>query len=108
MSKAGPIPGYWTNLKMPLVNLYLTPLPNLSLQLGYQKLYADEKTKGLPTYVFSNDGKDRGDLYLILAKCQFKKGFTGLFQYEIFDPDDFYAKKAKTAHFLRAELRYRY
>ncbi len=108
MSKAGPIPGYWTNLKMPLVNLYLTPLPNLSLQLGYQRLYADEKTRGLPTYVFSNDGKDRGDLYLILAKCQFKKGLTGMFQYEIFDPDDFYAKKAKTAHFLRAELRYRY
>jgi hypothetical protein len=108
MSKAGPIPGYWTNLKMPLVNLYLTPLANLSLKLGYQKLYADEKTQRLPSYMFSNDGTDRGDLYLIMANYQFRKGLTGMLQYEIFDPDDFYAKKAKTAHFFRAELRYRY
>ena len=107
MSKAGPIPGYWTNLKMPLVNLYLTPLANLSLKLGYQKLYADEKTKKLPSYM-SNDGTDRGDLYLIMANYQFRKGLTGMLQYEIFDPDDFYAKTAKTAHFFRAELRYRY
>jgi hypothetical protein len=107
-SKGGPIPGYWTNLKMPLVNLYLTPLANLSLKLGYQKLYADEKTQRLPTYMFSNKGTDRGDLYLIMANYQFRKGLTGMLQYEIFDPDDFYAKKTKTAHFFRAELRYRY
>ena len=107
-TKAGPIPGYWTNLRMPLVNLYLSPLPNLSLKLGYQKLYADEKTKGLPAFMFSNDGKDRGDLYLFLARYQFRKGLTGMLQYEVFDPDDFYAKKAKTAHFFRAELRYTY
>jgi len=107
-SKGGPIPGYWTNLKMPLVNLYLTPLANLSLKLGYQKLYADEKTQGLDSYMFSNKGTDRGDLYLIMANYQFRKGLTGLLQYEIFDPDDFYAKTAKTAHFFRAELRYRY
>jgi hypothetical protein len=107
-SKGGPIPGYWTNLKMPLVNLYLSPLANLSLKLGYQKLYADEKTQGLPSYMFSNKGTDRGDLYLIMANYQFRKGLTGMLQYEIFDPDDFYAKKAKTAHFFRAELRYRY
>jgi hypothetical protein len=93
---------------MPLVNLYLSPLANLSLKLGYQKLYADEKTQRLKSYMFSNDGTDRGDLYLIMANYQFRKGLTGMLQYEIFDPDDFYAKKAKTAHFFRAELRYRY
>lgn len=108
MSKGGPIPGYWTNLKMPLLNLYLTPIPNLRLKLGYQKLYAVEKTKNLPSYMFSNNGKDRGDLFLIMANYQFKKGLTGMLQYEIFDPDDFYSKEAKTAHFFRAELRYRY
>ncbi len=109
MSKGGPIPGYWTNLKMPLINLYLKPFKDLSLKLGYQKLLADEKTN-LPTlsYMFSNKGKDRGDLYLLQANYIFKKGLTGMLQYEIFDPDDFYAKGAKTGHFFRAEIRYRY
>jgi len=108
MSKSGPIPGYWTNLKMPLINLYLAPLPKLSLNVSFQKLYADEKTKGLPSFTFSNNGKNRGVLYLFMARYSIFKGLTGMIQYEIFDPDDFYAKDANTAHFLRLELRYRY
>lgn len=104
----GPIPGYWTNLKMPLVQVKFTPLKNLNVLMSYQKLYADEKTKALPGFMFSNKGKDRGDLYVGIINYGFTKRLSGMLQYEIFDPDDFYSKEAKTAHFFRAQLQYRY
>lgn len=106
--KSGPIPGYWTNLKMPLIRVNFTPLKNLNVLLSYQKLYADEKTKGLPSFMFSNKGKDRGDLYVAIAKYKFSKALDGMLQYEIFDPDDFYTDEAKTAHFFRAQIQYSY
>ncbi len=107
-NKSGAIPGYWTNLKMPLIIVKFSPFKNLNMLLSYQKLYADEKTKGLPSYMFSNKGKDRGDLYVAIANYKFTKALDGMLQYEIFDPDDFYSKEAKTGHFFRAQLRYKY
>lgn len=108
MSRGNAIPGYWTNLKMPLVRVKLNPLKDLNLTLSYQKLYADEKTKGLDSYMFTNKGKDRGDLYVAIATYKFTKSLDGMLQYEIFDPDDFYSKEAKTAHFFRAQLQWKY
>lgn len=107
-SKGGPIPGYWTNLKMPLIRLKFNPIKNMNVLLSYQKLYADEKTASLPGYMFSNKGKDRGDLYVGILNYKFTKSVSGMLQYEIFDPDDFYSKNAKNAHFFRAQLQYRY
>lgn len=107
-SRGGNIPGYWTNLKMPLLRVKLTPLKDLNLTLSYQKLYADERTQGLPSFMFSNKGKERGDLFVAMANYKFTKSVDSLLQYEIFDPDDFYAKGAKTAHFLRAQIQLRY
>ncbi len=103
----GPIPGYWTNLKMPILRVKFSPLANLNVNLSYQKLYADEKTR-LRDRMFSNKGKERGDLFLAILNYKFTKTLSGMLQYEIFDPDDFYSKSAKTAHFFRAQLHYRY
>ena len=108
IDKSGPIPGYWTNLKMPMIRVNFSPLKNLKVLLSYQKLYANEKTKNKPSYMFSNHGKNRGDLYVGIVNCSFTKSIDGMLQYEIFDPDDFYAKNAKTAHFLRAQLLYKF
>ncbi len=108
IKKSGAIPGYWTNLKMPMIRVKASPIKDLTLQLSYQKLYADEKTKNLPTFMFSNKGTDRGDLYLGIVNYKFTKSLDGMLQYEIFDPDDFYSKEAKTAHFFRAQIQYKY
>lgn len=107
-NRGGAIPGYWTNLKMPMIRLKATPLKDLNLTLSYQKLYADEKTNSTRTYMFSNKGKDRGDLYVFIASYKFTKSLDGMLQYEVFDPDDFYSKEAKTAHFFRAQIQWRY
>ncbi|MEZ0343319.1 MAG: alginate export family protein [Caldimicrobium sp.] len=108
INKSGAIPGYWTNLKMPLIRVKFSPLKNLNMLLSYQKLYADEKTNSSYTFIFSNKGKDRGNLYVAIAKYRFTKSIDGMLQYEIFDPDDFYADEAKTAHFFRAQIQYKY
>lgn len=108
IKRGGAIPGYWTNLKMPLIRIKFTPFKNLNVNLSYQKLYAEEKTTSLPNFMFSNKGKDRGDLYLGIINYKFNKSLSGMLQYEIFNPGDFYSKEAKTAHFLRTQLQYRY
>lgn len=93
---------------MPMIRVKASPVKDLTLQLSYQKLYADEKTKNPNTFMFSNKGTDRGDLYVGIVNYKFTKSLDGMLQYEIFDPDDFYSKEAKTAHFLRAQIQYKY
>lgn len=108
MQKGGAIPGYWTNLRMPFVRLRLNPTNKMNLTLSYQKLLADEKTKGLPSFMFSNSGKNRGDLFLAIVNYRFTKRIDGMLQYELFDPGSFYSKDAKTAHFFRAQIQWKY
>lgn len=104
-SKGGPIPGYWTNLKAPILNLKLYPYKNTELKIGYQKLFAEESVgKGN----MFGDGKNRGDLVYLILNYRFNKNLTGLFQHEIFNPGNFYYKDAKTANFLRVQLFYQF
>lgn len=104
--KGGPIPGYWTNLEAIIVNLKLNPVKDLGIKLSYQHLWADEKTKELSSTMFTNDGKNRGDLYALIANYQFTKALDGMLQIEYFEPGDFY-KNARNATFIRWQLQYK-
>ncbi|MGB9709989.1 MAG: alginate export family protein [Thermodesulfovibrio sp.] len=105
--KGGPIPGYWTNLKAVVTNLLLKPIKDLSIKLSYQHLWADEKTSGLPSIMFSNDGKNRGDLWAFITNYKFTKNLDGMLQLEYFEPGNFYSDKARNATFIRWQLQYK-
>ncbi len=107
--KGGPIPGYWTNLKALIANLKVKPLKDMTIKLSYQHLWADKKsniTSGTYKNMFTNDGKNRGDLYAFIANYNFTKAFDGMLQVEYFDPGNFY-KNARQATFIRWQLQYK-
>lgn len=109
VSKGGPIPGYWTNLEALVANLKFKPLKDMDIKLSYQHLWADEKTKitsGTYKNMFTNDGKNRGDLYAMIANYKFTKSLDGMLQIEYFEPGDFY-KNATHATFIRCQLQYK-
>lgn len=105
--KGGPIPGYWTNLKGLVTKLKLNPIKDLNVTLSYQHFWADEKTNGLPSVMFSNDGKNRGDLWVALVAYKFNKNLDGFVQIEYFEPGNFYSNKARNATFFRWQLQYK-
>ncbi|MCX8034552.1 MAG: alginate export family protein [Thermodesulfovibrio sp.] len=108
--KGGPIPGYWTNIKALITRLRLTPMKDLGITLSYQRFWADEKTNitaGTYRDMFSNNGKNRGDLWAIIGNYKFNKNLDGMLQIEYFDPGNFYSDKTKSAAFIRWQLQYR-
>lgn len=110
VNKGGPIPGYWTNLKAIITKLYLTPLKDMNLMFSYQHLWADKKTEfnSAPlNQMFSNDGYDRGHMFVAIGTYKFTKNVEGLLQFEYFIPENFYTSKAKNAAFLRWQIQYK-
>ncbi len=108
--KGGPIPGYWTNLKAFVAKLKLSPIKDLGITLSYQHFWADEETNitdGTYKDMFSNDGKNRGDLWAIIGTYKFNKNLDAMLQLEYFEPGNFYSEKAKSATFIRWQLQYR-
>jgi len=106
-SKGGPIPGYWTNLEALIANLRFQPMKDLSMRLSYQHFWADENTRGLSSLMFSNNGKNRGDLWAFITTYKFTKNLDGMFQIEYFEPGNFYSDKARNATFMRWQLQYK-
>lgn len=110
VSKGGPIPGYWTNLKAIITRFSATPLKDMNLLLSYQYLWADKKTEFTSpplNQMFSNDGYDRGHMLVFLGTYKFTKNLDGLLQFEYFIPGNFYTPKAKNAAFLRWQVQYK-
>lgn len=108
--KGGPIPGYWTNIKALVAKLKLNPIRDLGIILSYQNFWADEKTNitsGPFRDMFSNDGKNRGDLLALIGTYKFTKNLDGMLQLEYFDPGNFYSDKTKSATFIRWQLQYK-
>ncbi|AIH04639.1 alginate export family protein [Thermodesulfobacterium commune] len=106
-SKGGPIPGYWTNLKAPMITVKLQPFTNTEFKISYQKLLADEKATSTPKDMFGN-GKNRGDLLALLLSHKFNKNLSGFLQYEVLNPGDFYYDHSLTANFFRVQLLYQF
>ncbi|MCE5194060.1 MAG: alginate export family protein [Nitrospiraceae bacterium] len=103
----GPIPGYWTNLEMYMAKLKLNLTADTNVIFSYQYMRAAEKTSGLSASMFSNDGKDRGQLCLAMLNHKFTKSLDGFLQAEYFMPGDFYASNARNAAFIRWQLQYK-
>lgn len=103
----GPIPGYWTNLHLLMVKCKVDFSPNTNLTVSYQHLWADERTSGLNSAMFSNSGKDRGHLPTAFLYHKFTKNIDGFLQFEYFIPGNFYADNAKNAIFFRWQLQFK-
>ncbi len=100
----GSIPGYWTNMEILKAAVKLNFNPCTNLTLAYQYLWAPEKTNGLPSDMFSNDGKSRGHLPTAILNHKFTKNIDGMLQVEYFVPGSFYSDKADDAIFFRWQL----
>lgn len=101
-------PAYWTNLQLYRANLKLNFSDATYLSLWYNYLRANEETRGLPTNIFSNDGKTRGHLYQAKLYQRVDKNLDGYILAEYFDPKDFYADGADNALFFRWEIQYKF
>lgn len=97
---------YWTNLELYRADVKLNFTPNTNLALYYNYLRADEKTRitGASASMFSNDGKERGQLGQAALNHKFAKNIDGLLMFEYFMPGNFYSRKADDALFFRCEL----
>lgn len=109
MRDSGPIPAYWTNLIIYLAGVKMDLAPATNLGVSYQYLRAAEATKGLNANMFSNSGKDRGQVGTLMLKQQFTKRLDGYVQVECFFPGNFYnEQRSETAWFTRLELQYKF
>lgn len=100
----GPIPGYWTNMEILKASVKLNFTPATNLALAYQYLWAPKHTAGLPTAMFSNDGRNRGHLPTAILSHKFSKNVDGMVQLEYFVPGNFYADGTDNAIFFRWQL----
>jgi len=110
LSKVGPFPGFWTNQIALITKVKFVPIKDLNITLSYQHLWADEKTNittGTFRNMFSNNGRDRGDLWMFVAKYKFNEKIDGFFQLEHLLPGNFYSDKARNATFMRIQLQYK-
>lgn len=109
-AKGGPIPGYWTNIHALITKLKLIPMKDMGITLSYQHFWADERTNittGAFAPMFSNSGKNRGDLWAIVGTYKFTKSLDGMIQVEYFEPGNFYGDSTKSAAFIRWQLQWR-
>ncbi|HXX56602.1 MAG TPA: alginate export family protein [Thermodesulfovibrionales bacterium] len=102
----GPIPGYWTNLELVKASLKVNFSEATSFTGTLQYLWAPQKTAGLPSAMFTNNGHGRGYLPTALLSHRFTKNLDGFLQLEYFVPGDFYNSK-DNATFFRWQLQYK-
>lgn len=107
VSKGGAIPGYWSNLQMFRINTKLHFCDSTNLMLGFNHMLAPESTSGLNANMFSNSGKDRGNIYQAMLKHKFSDKINGFLQLEHFQPGSYYNGNARNATFFRWELQFK-
>jgi hypothetical protein len=105
---SGPIPAYWTNLHIYMVNVRLAFTAATNLALSYQYLQSDQTTSGLNPAMFSNNSRERGQVATLILNHNFTKQLSGLLQAEYFIPGKFYSSKAENAALLRWQVNYRF
>jgi hypothetical protein len=93
--------GGWSNLKTPYIGMDLTPFSDARLKFRYYKMYADEKD-GL------GNGDERGDLLTLVLNFKINKQLDGHLRGEWFSPGDYYRDGTDDAHFIRANLTYKF
>jgi len=104
------IPGYWTNLNIYKASVKLNFTPDFNFTVGYQYLTAPESTNIVnlaAPYMFSNSGKDIGQLPTTLLYYKFNKNIDAFVQWEYFIPGNFYTTQAKDASFFRWQLQFK-
>jgi len=97
--------GYWTNMRIFRVQLFLKPTEKMNLYLWYNFLQANDRVA--PTTILSGSGKNRGHLPEVKVEYMFNKNVTTSFLWEYLIPGDFY-KNRDPAVFLRTELQLKF
>ncbi|MFK5984024.1 MAG: hypothetical protein QM479_01175 [Pseudomonadota bacterium] len=97
--------GNWNNVSMPWIGLGLNVFKGAKFDLRYFNISANETDQvshpGL--------GDKRGDLVTAKLKYKINKSWYGHLVAEFLNPGDYYANSLnKTAHFLRAEINYKF
>lgn len=97
--------GNWTNVSMPWIGLGLDVFKNGHLDIRYFDISADETDKRR----YPGLGDKRGDLLTAKLKYKINKNWYGHLMAEFLDPGDYYADSVdNTAHFIRAEINYKF
>jgi hypothetical protein len=97
--------GYWTNMRIFRVNLFMKPTEKINIYLWYNFLQANEQVA--PSAILSGNGKNRGHLPQVKLEYMFNKNVTTFFWMEYLIPGDFY-KDRDPAIFLRTELQLKF
>jgi hypothetical protein len=100
--------GYWTNMSNIMVRSRFTFSEQTNLFLQYWHMRANQLSQGLPTWLFSNNSKERGNLVTGQLNHEFSKKLDGFIQAEYFMPGDFYVQNAKNSLFVRTQLTYKF
>ena len=96
--------GSWSNISMPWIGVSLTPFKNANLNVRYYNLSANEIDKSRHPGL----GDDRGDLITAKLKFKINKQWYGHLVAEFMEAGDYYQDDMDTAHFLRAEINYKF
>ncbi len=97
--------GSWTNVSMPWIGAGLDVFKGGHLDVRYFNMSANEIDKAS----YPGLGDKRGDLLTIKLKYKINKNWYGHLMAEFLDPGDYYADSVdNSAHFLRAEINYKF
>lgn len=105
LAKETKIVAYWSNMQIYRASLKLDFTPNTNLTFWYNYLRANEDP-GITGSIFSNDGKERGQLPQIQLNHKFNKNLSGYVLVEELLPGNFYVDGADKTWFFRWQLQY--
>jgi len=99
---------YWSNTYWFNAELGFSMGKHLKMKANYSHLEAFETLPGTQgTHGVFDQGKNRGDLYLLRLDYTLFKGLTGHVLYEYFNPGNYYPYQ-DAGHFFRVELTYQF
>ncbi len=96
--------GSWSNISMPWIGLSMVPMKDTNLSIRYYKMKANEIDRNSHPGL----GDDRGDLITAKLKFKINKQWYGHLVAEFLDPGNYYQDGMDKAHFLRAEINYKF
>ncbi len=96
--------GSWSNISMPWIGISMIPFKNTKLNFRYYNMKANEINKAANPGL----GNKRGDLFTAKLNYKINKQWYGHLVAEFLDPGNYYGDDMDTAHFLRAEINYKF
>ncbi len=96
--------GSWSNISMPWIGVSMIPFKDAHLNIRYYNMKANETNN----ITHPGLGDKRGDLITAKLKFKINKQWYGHLVAEFMDPGNYYQDGMDSAHFLRAEINYKF